>query len=159
MALQSRLLKQHSADDCQPGVNIRVFWAFLQDRREVWTDNLATRCGRSVTADSARIFRGSVPVDSKALRNRIRFFALCGETGNFLAQFNREPRSTDFDALGLGAGHGRLRAVADLLRLHLCQGRQQGGQNVAHQFVIGSEVRFGVGVEGDALGGQRSGWI
>ncbi len=68
---------------------------------------------------SAPVLRGDMPVDAKGLGNGIRFRAPGSAPGYLLANFNRQPRPANFDALGLGPGHTRLCAVADLLCLHL----------------------------------------
>jgi hypothetical protein len=70
---------------------------------------------------------------------------------NFLANFNPEPRTADFDAPGLRSSHASLRSFANLLCLHFRQGREQGQQNIAHQFIVRGKVRLGVGVEGHAV--------
>ena len=101
----------------------------------------------------SRILRRGMPVDAKNLCNGVGCLTLGGPSGDLLAKVNRKPRPPDLDAFSPGVGHARFRAVADLLRLDLCQRRKQRQQDIAHQLVVGREVQFGVGVERHAVGG------
>ena len=93
-------------------------------------------------------------INPEGLGDGIGRLAIGSPLGDFLANLNPEPWPTDFDAFRLRSGHPGLCSLADFLRLHLRQGRQQGQKNIADQFVIRREVRLGVGMERHAVGGQ-----
>jgi hypothetical protein len=83
-----------------------------------------------------------MPVYAKRFGDGVGRLALRSSPRDLMAQRDHKLWSADFYSLRLGSGLASPGPIADLLRLDLCQRREQGEQDVTNSLVVSRQMRF-----------------